>query len=59
MTEVERLQEALINEKTAGILAYDDAYPDVGMGMLDSTARRLAIERLIEQGYLPQDYEGS
>jgi hypothetical protein len=55
-SEVNRLYEILIQERTNGILAHDDAYPDVGMGMFPAYARKLAIARLKEEGTLPKDY---
>ena len=55
-SEVERLYEILIQERTNSILAYDDAYPDVGMGMHLSTARSEAIASLKKEGILPKDY---
>lgn len=50
--------EVLINERARAILAFDDAYPDVGMGMSGTTARREAIEALIAEKILLEDYEG-
>lgn len=36
-------------KKAHALLEYDDAYPDVGMGMFHSTALDLAAEEILEE----------
>lgn len=53
------LIEALINERAARAMEFDDAYPDVGPGLSWGVARYDAIESLKKEGLIPNDYVDS
>lgn len=53
----EQLQEQLISERAQRLKQYDDAYPDVGMPAPVSYFRDQAIDQLIAEGLLPEDYK--
>lgn len=47
----------LIDEREQALIAWDNAYPDVGPGIeFGGYARQLAIEQLIAEGKLPQGF---
>jgi hypothetical protein len=52
-----KLIAALIAERAQRILDYDEAYPDVGMGMSWQAARYQAITALKNEGLLPSTYK--
>lgn len=52
-----KLIAALIDERAQRILDYDEAYPDVGMGMSWNAARYQAITTLKNEGLLPSTYK--
>jgi hypothetical protein len=46
----------LVDERERYLRAMDDAYPDVGMGLLPRAARAQAIAQLKRERKIPQDY---
>lgn len=54
---LERLQDALVTERAKRLKQYDDAYPEIGMGMGEWYYNKIAIEQLITEGLIPQDYQ--
>ena len=49
--------EHLINERAERLKLYDDAHPDIGMGMSFSMCRNQAIQDLKREGKVPRDYK--
>jgi len=54
---IKDLQTIIVEERAQRLLAFDKAYPDVGMGMSYSTAKADAISQLKREGILPPEYE--
>ena len=57
INDVQLLRDRLVEEAAHRIHEYEEAYPEVGMGMSKHTAMVKAIENLKREGILPPDYE--